>query len=277
MAIPGDQFGIRRENRVNMSRTSVITGAASGIGKATADLLRERGQEVIGVDLHDADIVVDLSTADGRAALLAEVAERSGGSIDAILAVAGSAAPVAMTAAVNFFGTVATLETLRPLLLESPAPRAAAVSSMAALFEPDEALLAALLGRDEDLALARAAELAAAGPEQANLIYGTTKRALSRWIRQNAATPAWAGAAIPLNAASPGVVYTPMTAEMTATAEAREQLAQMVPMPLNGFIEPIAVARLLAWLTGEENAHLCGQIVYIDGGSDVVMRGDSTW
>jgi len=277
MAIPGDQSGIRRENRVNMSRTSVITGAASGIGKATADLLRERGQEVIGVDLHDADIIVDLSTADGRAALLTEVTERSGGSIDAILAVAGSAAPVAMTAAVNFFGTVATLETLRPLLLGSPAPRAAAVSSMAALFEPDEALLAALLGRDEDLALARAAELADAGPEQANLIYGTTKRALSRWIRQNAATPAWAGAAIPLNAVAPGVVYTPMTADMTATAEAREQLAQMVPMPLNGFIEPVAVARLLAWLTSEENAHLCGQIVYIDGGSDVVMRGDSTW
>lgn len=90
-------------------------------------------------------------------------------------------------------------------------------------------------------------------------------------------TQPWAGASIPLNAVAPGVVLTPMTAEMTGTAEARNQLAQMVPMPLNGFIEPIAVARLLAWLTSEENTHLCGQIVYIDGGSDVVIRGDSTW
>ncbi|MDJ0324526.1 SDR family oxidoreductase [Cryobacterium sp. PH31-AA6] len=260
-----------------MPRTSVVTGAASGIGKATCDLLRERGQQVIGVDLHDADIIVDLATAAGRSALLGEVTERSGGVVDAILAVAGSAAPVAVTAAVNFFGTVATLETLRPLLLTSPAPRAVAVSSMAALFEPDEALLAAFLGQDEEQALARAAVLADAGPAQANLIYGTTKRALSRWIRRNAATPAWAGAAIPLNAVAPGVVLTAMTAEMTGTEEARQQLAQMVPMPLNGFIEPIAVARLLAWMTGTENSHLCGQIVYIDGGSDVVIRGDSTW
>jgi len=38
-----------------------------------------------------------------------------------------------------------------------------------------------------------------------------------------------------------------------------------------------APAYLLAWLTSEENAHLCGQVVYIDGGSDAVMRGDSTW
>jgi hypothetical protein len=27
----------------------------------------------------------------------------------------------------------------------------------------------------------------------------------------------------------------------------------------------------------EENAHLCGQVVFIDGGSDVVIRGDSTF
>ncbi|MBG6057658.1 NAD(P)-dependent dehydrogenase (short-subunit alcohol dehydrogenase family) [Cryobacterium sp. MP_M5] len=260
-----------------MPRTSVVTGAASGIGKATCDLLREHGQQVIGVDLHDADVTVDLATASGRATLLGEVTALSGGSIDAVLAVAGSAAPVAVTAAVNFFGTVATLETLRPLLLSSPAPRAVAVSSMAALFEPDDTLLAAFLEGDEERALTRAAELVDAGPEQANLIYGTTKRALSRWIRRNAATPPWAGASIPLNAVAPGVVLTPMTAEMTGTVEARNQLAQMVPMPLNGFIEPIAVARLLAWLTSEENTHLCGQIVYIDGGSDVVLRGDSTW
>ncbi|MGN6744465.1 MAG: hypothetical protein ACTHJL_14400 [Amnibacterium sp.] len=49
-----------------------------------------------------------------------------------------------------------------------------------------------------------------------------------------------------------------MTSGLTATPEAREQLAGQVPMPLNGFFEPRAVAYLLAWLTSEENAHLCG-------------------
>jgi hypothetical protein len=51
----------------------------------------------------------------------------------------------------------------------------------------------------------------------------------------------------------------------------------MVPMPLNGIFQPRDVGYLLAWLTSEENAHLCGQVVFIDGGSDAVIRGDSTW
>ncbi|HEY8318109.1 MAG TPA: SDR family oxidoreductase [Amnibacterium sp.] len=260
-----------------MARTYVVTGAASGIGLATADLLRERGHRVIGADIHDVDVTADLGTAEGRASLVAQVTELSGGRIDAILAVAGLALPVAATAAINYFGTVATLEGLRPLLQGSDAPRAVAVTSMASLFPPDEALLEGMLSGDEAAAVARAAELADAGPEAGGAIYGTSKRALARWIRRNAPTPEWAGAGIPLNGVAPGVVLTPMTADLTATEQSREQLRAMVPMPLNGFFEPRAVAYLLAWLTSEENAHLCGQVVFIDGGSDVVIRGDSTW
>jgi len=36
-------------------------------------------------------------------------------------------------------------------------------------------------------------------------------------------------------------------------------------------------AHLLAWLGSEENTHLCGQVVFVDGGSDAVIRGDSIW
>ena len=53
-----------------MSRTYVVTGSASGIGRATTDLLTERGHRVIGVDVRDADVVADLSTAEGRSVLL---------------------------------------------------------------------------------------------------------------------------------------------------------------------------------------------------------------
>jgi len=259
-----------------MSRTYVVTGSASGIGEATRQLLIERGHTVIGVDLKDADIEVDLATADGRMSFAQEVADVSGGSIDAVLAIAGVASPDPTAVAVNFFGTIATLENLRPLLATSPAPRAVAVTSMASLYEPDDPLLTALLDEDEPRALARARELAA-GEDRGALIYGTTKRALARWIRRNAATQPWAGESIPLNAIAPGVVRTPMTAELTATPEASVQLAQMVPMPLNGFFEPRSAAYLLAWLSSEENAHLCGQVIFIDGGSDVVIRGDATW
>ena len=260
-----------------MPRTYVVTGAASGIGKATRELLIERGNTVIGVDIRDADVIVDLSTEAGRNDLVDKVTALSGGTIDAVLAIAGLATPTPATAAVNFFGTVATLEGLRGLLLKSTAPRAVAVSSMASLFPPDDTLLSALLAGNESTALARAAELEAGGPQLSSLIYGTTKRALALWIRRRAATADWAGASIPLNGVAPGIVDTPMTADMIATSQQREDITKMVPMPLNGIFEPRSVAYLLAWLSSEENAHLCGQVVFIDGGSDVVIRGDSTW
>ncbi|MEZ0447083.1 SDR family oxidoreductase [Cellulomonas sp. ICMP 17802] len=256
-------------------RTVVITGSASGIGLATAEILRDRGDRVIGVDLHDADVTVDLTTAEGRASLVEQVRELSGGTVDAVIANAGLALPVAATVAVNFFGAVATLDGLRPLLLASDAPRAALTSSMASLMPHDDLLVDAALAGDESKAMARAQELVDAGLGQ--LIYASSKVALSRWMRRVAAAAAWAGAGIPLNGIGPGIVETPMTAEMIATEEQRTAMADMVPMPLHGYMQPDVPGHLLAWLVSEENTHLCGQLVFVDGGSDVVLRGDSTW
>src|SRR6516164_9340807 len=100
-----------------MNRTIVVTGAASGIGAATAKRLRDDGERVIGADLHDADVVADLASAEGRAALAEGVARLSGGKIGAIVANAGGGPPETCLQ-LNFFGAVATLEALRPLLSE---------------------------------------------------------------------------------------------------------------------------------------------------------------
>ena len=259
-----------------MTRTYLVTGAASGIGKATATLLRTRGHRVIGADLKDSDINADLSTVQGRELLITSAAELSGGVLDGVIAVAGLSHPIPVTAAVNYYGTIATLEGLRPLLTRSPAPRAVAVASMASLQAYDEELVQHLLDGTEEDALARAAELATA-PETGHKIYSSSKRALARWLRTAATTPEWAGAGIPLNAIAPGVVLTPMTAELVATPEGRARLNEQVPMPLNGPFDADVAAKLLAWLADEENSHLCGQVIFVDGGYDAVVRGDSTW
>ena len=259
-----------------MSRTIVVTGAASGIGKASAELLQERGDTVIGVDLKGTDVNVDLTTAEGRTALVDQVREISGGTIDGILAIAGLAHPIPATVGVNFFGMVATLEGLRPLLAGSDAPRAAGVASMASLNPVDDELVDAMTAGDEAAALARA-EILAGDDSTGYLIYGSTKKAFAQWVRRHAPTDDWAAAGIPLNAIAPGVIVTPMTAPLLESEEGREQIRAGVPMPLNGFAEAIVPARLLAWLVSEENSHLCGQVVFVDGGSDAVIRGDSTW
>jgi NAD(P)-dependent dehydrogenase (short-subunit alcohol dehydrogenase family) len=84
-------------------------------------------------------------------------------------------------------------------------------------------------------------------------------------------------AGIPLNAIAPGIIRTPMVADMIATPAGVAAMAEVVPMPLNGIADPIVCANLLAFLTSPENTHLCGQVIFVDGGSDVVIRGDSTW
>ena len=260
-----------------MTRTSVITGSASGIGMATKHLLESRGERVIGVDLHGADITVDLTTADGRAAMVDGVRRLTGGAVDAVYAVAGLAQPVPATVAVNFFGAVATLEGLRPFLVASAAPRAVVVSSMAALHPVDNQLVAALRAGDEVAALSRAEVMAKEPESLGQLIYSSSKKAVSQWVRRLAPGADWAGASIALNAVGPGIIATPMTADMIATEEKKAALLELVPMPLNGVAEAQTVARLLAWLGGVENTHLCGQVIYIDGGSDAVIRGDSVW
>jgi len=54
-------------------------------------------------------------------------------------------------------------------------------------------------------------------------------------------------------------------------------LGGRVPMPLNYYLEPENAAHLLIWLTSEENTHVTGQTIYIDGGSDAALRGDNVW
>ena len=58
---------------MNQPRVYVVSGGASGIGAALTSLLRGQGQRVITVDLRDADVVADLSDADGRAAAVSGV------------------------------------------------------------------------------------------------------------------------------------------------------------------------------------------------------------
>ncbi len=260
-----------------MARTYVVTGSASGIGLKTSDMLRAVGHKVIGVDLADADVNADLSTAEGRSAAVKQTLELTGGSIDAVIANAGLAHPIAKTVSVNYFGVTEFLLPLLPTLAKSKAPRAVITSSMASLMPNDPALVDAMLADDEAAALARAEELVAQGGGAEQLIYGSTKRAISRWLRRECIKDEWAGAGIPLNAAGPGVVDTPMVADYLATEESRDALKQMVPMPLNGFMGPEAVADLLIWLAGSSNTHVTGQTIYIDGGSDAALRGDNIW
>lgn len=258
-------------------RTYVITGAASGIGAATSMLLKERGAKVIEVDIHDSEVIADLSTVVGRASAISSVKELSKGKIDAIIPCAGSVRANVQTVSINFFGVTDFITGLLPFLNESLAPRVATISSVASLMPNSPELIDAMLAHDEQQALSIAQVLVDQGPQLGGLIYASTKQALSRWIRHESIKQEWAGAGIPLNAVGPGMVETPMIAKMVATPDARAATDALIPMPLNYHLKPRQVAYLLAWLTSEENTHITGQTIYIDGGSDATIRGENIW
>jgi NAD(P)-dependent dehydrogenase (short-subunit alcohol dehydrogenase family) len=258
-----------------MGRQVVVTGAASGIGSAVAGLLRERGDEVIGVDLHDAEVVADLSTREGRREAAAVALRRAGGVVDAVVACAGTAAPTQAAVAVNYFGVVEVLDALRPGLVRAEAPRAVVVSSIAATQPSDPSVVAACADRDEERALAHAATVVAEG--RGYQLYTSSKLALARWVRRTAITPGWAGAGIPLNAIAPGVVRTPMTEALLATEEGRALASGSVPMPLHGYAPPEAIAHALLWLVDPGNTHVTGQVVFADGGADATLRGEEAF
>ncbi|MGP9683561.1 MULTISPECIES: SDR family oxidoreductase [unclassified Brachybacterium] len=259
-----------------MSRTYVVTGAASGIGRTTAQILTARGDTVIGVDLRDVEVPGDLSTSEGRVAAAEEATRLAGGTVDAVIACAGLSIPKPITATVNYFGMTEFLEAMQPALARSEAPRVSLVSSMASMQPVVPALVDALLADDEK----EADEIATRMAEDAglaNVIYPSSKRAISRWVRREAPTARWAGAGIPLNAVAPGTVVTPMTADLLASEKGRAMTDAYVPMPLNGHQGPESVANLLIWLTSVENSHCAGQTIYCDGGADAVLRGDDVW
>lgn len=252
-----------------MHRSILITGSASGIGCATARCLREAGHRVVGADLHDAEIIVDLGESAGRTALVLASRALVPEGIDSVIACAGVAAEnPERIVSVNFFGAVATLEGLLPDLRKSPRPRAVLVASTASLLEADQSIVEACLAGEEMLAQ----ELAKRNGHSA---YAASKKALALWMRRAAVEPRWAGSGIPLNGVSPGTHRTPMTASLLATEEGRAVLAKATPIATTCYGEPTDAAEILSFLATLQSTYMVGQILYVDGGTEVLLRPDA--
>lgn len=256
--------------------TYVVTGSASGMGRATAERLRLAGHSVIGVDIKDTDVTADLSTAAGRRTAGEAVLQRCSGALDGAVLAAGLG-PIPgrdhLIAQVNFFGVIDLLTALRPALGRSAAAKVVVVASNSTTVTPlvPRRAIRALLTGDPDKAV-RAVRWF--GKRSAPMIYAASKIAVARWVRRNAVTREWAGAGIRLNAIAPGAVMTPLLAEQLADPTEAKAI-DAFPVPIGGFGDPGHLAEWIVFMLSDAADFLCGSVIFVDGGSDAYFRADS--
>jgi NAD(P)-dependent dehydrogenase (short-subunit alcohol dehydrogenase family) len=183
------------------------------IGASIKNRLRDEGHEVIVVDIKDADIIADLSTAEGRQAVVEKIRDTAAGGLDGLVTCAGVGANVtnnAMIAQLNYFGTVEIIEGTKDLL-QVKGGAVVLVSSTSAVGNQTPEFVDLLLAGESEKATEYTSTITG------HDVYSGTKQGVTRWMRRHVVE--YASLGVRMNAIAPGYTETPMNVEAEKSAE----------------------------------------------------------
>jgi NAD(P)-dependent dehydrogenase (short-subunit alcohol dehydrogenase family) len=232
-------------------KVAIVTGAASGIGKAAAALFRAEGARVIAADVTEGEGIIAADA--GReedVRHLVETAVRDHGKLDVFFANAGISGGLASIfeqspedwqeiLRVNLIGPFLAIRHSAPAMKEAGGGSIICTASVAGL------------------------RAGAGGPA-----YSASKAGVINLV-QVAATQL-AGANIRVNAICPGLIETGMTKPFYDHARAsgkEDRLGHLNPLKRGGAPAEIAAAAL--FLASDESSYVNGHALVVDGGLSV--------
>ncbi|HEX8642536.1 MAG TPA: SDR family oxidoreductase [Allosphingosinicella sp.] len=229
-------------------KVAIVTGAASGIGKATAARFRAEGAQVVAADRAEAeDVVAADAGSEDDVKRLVERAVAEHGRLDVFFANAGISGGLASIfeqspedwqeiLRVNLVGPWLAIKHAAPVMKEGGGGSLICTASVAGL------------------------RAGAGGPA-----YSASKAGVIRLV-QVAATQL-AGSNVRVNAICPGLIETGMTKglyEMARAAGKEDQIGHLNPMKRGGVPDEIAGAAL--FLASDDASYVNGHALVVDGG-----------
>jgi NAD(P)-dependent dehydrogenase (short-subunit alcohol dehydrogenase family) len=239
-------------------KVAVITGAASGIGRASARRFADEGAHVVVADLADDDgtalageidglfVHADVTSAEDVQAMYAAAADRFGG-IDVLFNNAGISPP----------DDDSILET------ELDAWRRVQEVNLTSVYLCCKYGIPHLLSRGGGSVVNTASFVAVMGAATSQISYTASKGGVLAMSRELGVQFGRQG--VRVNALCPGPVNTPLLQELFATDPERAA-RRLVHIPMGRFAEPEEIAAAACFLASDDASFITASTFLVDGG-----------